>query len=78
MPSKEFILASKDAYRVRAINAERQHQIAHRNCDILMKFIKHNCKLLEVPKKRAEQEKDYIRIDDAYYLAPPNISETLN
>lgn len=80
MPSKEFLIASRDAYQQRAQVAEKQHRIAHAHADVLMKFIKKNCTILEVSEKTAMESKNvsFLQIDDVYYLVEPEIKERLN
>ena len=77
MASKEFLISSRDAYMQRAQEAEKQHRTAHAHAEVLMKFIKKNCTILEVTKEFAEKSGSFLRIDDIYYLVEPEIKERL-
>ena len=76
MASKEFLIESRNAYMRRAQHAEKQHRIAHSNAEILMKFIKLNCAILEVPESWS-QNVNVLQIDDKFYMIEPERKETL-
>jgi hypothetical protein len=76
--SEEYIEERINAYRQRAIAAERKQKIAHDNTQVLIDFIRRNLKLYEVPEEWALENGDYLKIDDIYYFFKMKMSETLN
>ncbi len=76
MPSKEYLIASRDAYMRRAQVAEKRQRLAHENAKVLIKFISDNCSSLEVTSSWS-QNVNVLQIDDRYYMIEPQARDML-
>jgi hypothetical protein len=78
MPSKDFIIKSRDEWRDKCLHAEGEWRTLHRSAQAMANFITKNCAIYEVSEERAIQETNFMVIDEKYYLCDPEEVKMLN